>query len=224
MNWTSGATKALIVSVVGVTLSAGLALAVDGGTSQPAVTVDTAVGAAEQTPERVAAADPALVRAFAVLRKKRSAADRLPDQAAGRAGASGDGQNAALARLAMTRSGHSWFIVPSAQGVCATDEMGGGGCTATGDAVAGAFVGVDVCAPALSDDKVRVYGLVPDAGSVQLEMADGSRVSPTVVNNFYSEEFSKSSTLPARVLWTAGDSQMHSRNLPLRGADAHSCG
>lgn len=217
-----GGPAAAIAVTAGV--AASLAIAA-GGSSQPTATVPTSpmqAGSGSAVESRPAAIDPTLKRAFGVLRRSRTAMDDFTPAAVARVDAAGDGQNPGLARRALTTaSGQTWFVSPSARGLCAVDQTGGGGCTTTQDAIDGTFFGVDVCAPNLAD-KVRVYGLVPDGGSVTLQMADGSTTTPSVTNNFYSQEFPKTGPLPAKITSTA-NGRTTSRDLPLGPADSRSC-
>ncbi len=209
---TKTATIAAVTMTVAIATGSLVALAASGDQEGPPAR--TVIDDGRQPVQTPAPAEMSPIEAvpqdvgamFRVFRRPRTAGDTMPATAAGRIRQSPlDRENPKLARyLGQAPSGLNYYAVPAGMGeICVRDESGGGGCVETERLRNAIDVGVDICAPGLPSDKVRVYGIVPDGvnGPLEFQLQDGRVREVPIENNFYVAMFDKqeASQLPVAV-------------------------
>lgn len=176
--------------------SGGVALATGAGDDETAPPPSGNSAVAQVEPDQAAA--------YAVLRRKQTAADRVPEEhrAFVESGMTDDfGASPGLSRRATTTaSGNPVYVIPGRGHVCmyVIDELGGSGsCNRTSEAVKGYMVGSSSSAgrPGI----VQIFGLVPDGvDEVVLRTRDGAtEVTRPEGNAFAFETAGK----PQQVEW-----------------------
>jgi hypothetical protein len=182
--------RRLVLLAAALACSGGAAVAADGGGDSVAPLPEQGQVESEQASH------------FAVLRRPRTEADRLPEGAGGLAD-SHRGEPAAilaLSRLARTSGGVSVWVIPGPGAVChyATAEGlpgGGGGCGSTEQVLDGHALSATSPAP----DVTRLIGLVPDGvDEVVLRAKDGTEERTVPEGNVYVFD---TSHLPEQVEW-----------------------
>lgn len=115
------------------------------------------------------------------------------------------GENPALGRKALTASGHTFWVVPAADGkVCLLQGGGGGGCSPVAQIGDGTFSSLAPCA----QGGALHAGLLPnDATDATLALEDGSQRSVTVTNNVWSIQIPLGQPQPTTITWTQNGSQ-----------------
>ena len=109
---------------------------------------------------------------------------------------------------ARTPAGHRLYLIAGDGVIGMYDQNGGGGVGLLRDAVAGEVVGIDIVAPRLKPDHIRVHGILPDdAEHVTVISCAGERWPLTVQENVYVFEVPRRPVagLPETIEWTTGD-------------------
>jgi hypothetical protein len=165
---------------------------------------------------------PALVNAFAVLRRPPGVSDAIPARwepqlrlLAGENGAPAPSQVPDFSAARRVAPDVSAWVVPARGGVCLFEALGGGtafGCTGTADVLEGRAFGIRRGAGyGLGANEVRVAGLLPDgATDVSLRLRDGTAEPVTVHSNFYAVD---AAAKPTELLWTDAEGVRRSVSL-----------
>lgn len=165
---------------------------------------------------------PALVNAFAVLRRPPGVSDAIPARwepqlrmLAGENGAPAPSQVPDFSAARRVAPDVSAWVVPAGGGVCLFEALGGGtafGCTRTADVLEGRAFGIRRGAGyGLGANEVRVVGLLPDgATDVSLRLRDGTAEPVAVHSNFYAVD---AAAKPTELLWTDADGVRRSVSL-----------
>lgn len=129
---------------------------------------------------------------FAAFRREAGPMDRLDAKLSQKLTVPSVKMNPALARSVGGTQGSKTrlYLVPAAnEQICVVDQTGSGGCQPVESYVSSGSVSTDECPAHLGDDKLLIYGVVPDGvGEVTLRLSDGGTLEATVTANAWSVE------------------------------------
>jgi hypothetical protein len=210
---------AVVLACAGV--AGGLAVvitsATDSGTGRAAAGAPRVAAGTASTPPAPETA--ALGQTFGLLRRSPTAADAVPAKFLNLLadGPTGTPDLSAARRVPDRVAGAMYWVAPAGGSVCILGESGAAtsfACHTAAEVLAGDAISTSSGVGfGLSEDQVRVFGLLPDdAKTSRVVLRDGTSQPFVATNNLYSVTVTGT---PDRVEWTDSSGSGHSTHVPI---------